>query len=238
MQHFTRITEQLNWNQLRENYFIGSRVVEALARDAKGKIILTNGEPKVIKSSVFVNELQEAVDDGRLDALVAEAATLYHGGNTKIVIDAIVRNLDSQRSNMKKREYAPNKKIDEIRLETLTKFVNARRTTKSHASGTLPQWAYGPAEIDAIEDPNKLQNVINSINDACCNKSHMTYSTHLGENYVEVAKANRAYAQKRKAELVAKVSTVGPEILAKLAKGSKVTLTQEEAAQLMKLRAK
>lgn len=235
MTRTTRITEQLNWSSYKETYFIGSRMSEELARDDKGNAIMENGQPKVVKVSKFVNELQEAIEANVFDNLVQECATEYHDGNVQAVYAAMARNLDSQRHNMKERSYAPNRKIDEIRLETMVNFVNSHRESKTRTNNALPQWAYGPTEIDAIDDPAKLQKVINSINDVCCDKAHGGYDKYLGEDYVEVAKVNREYARKRKAELEAKANAVDPAILTKLAKGSKVTLSADQAAQLMKL---
>lgn len=235
MSHIIRLTEQLTWKALRDTFFIGTRVVETLARNEKNKVIMVDGDAKTIKSVVFVNELQEAIDAGKLDVLVAEAAELYHGGNIQAVIASLVRNLDSQRTNLKNKNYAFNHKIEEIRLETMVKFVNDRRVAKSRPLGTLPQWAYGPKELDAIDDVNKLQNVINSINDACCNKAHGTYAKFLGEDYIEAAKANREYAKKRKESLLSKANAISPAFMAKLATGTKVTLTKEEVEQLVKL---
>lgn len=235
MSRTTRITEQLNWSSYKETYFIGTRLSEELARDSAGNVLIEKGQPKVIKATKFVNELQEAIDSGEFDQLIQQCAEQYHGGNVQAVLTAMSRNLDSQRHNMKERSYAPNRRIDEIRLETMTIFVNSRREAKTRAKEGLPQWAYGQAEIDAIDDVAKLQKVINSINDVCCDKAHGGYEKYLGANYVEIAKVNREYARKRKAELEAKANAVDPDILGKLAKGSKVTLTADQAAQLLKL---
>jgi len=236
----TRITEKLSWSAMKENYFIGNRMTEILERDKKGNVILINNQPKVVKSTVFVNELQEAIDNGTIDTLVKECADLYHAGNVQSVLTALAKNLDSQRCNMKKREYNPSKKTDEARLETLTNFVNSRRECKTRTAGKLPQWAYGPTEIDAIEDAAQLQKVINSINDVCCDKSHGSYAKYLGEDYIEAAKANREYARKRKAMLDSKASTTLPDdILAKFLSGDKnVVFTAEQAAKIMKLLSK
>lgn len=235
MTRTTRITEQLNWSSYKETYRIGQSTVEELARDSAGKIIMENDSPKTVKVSKFVNELQDAIDAGVFDALVEECANQYHDGNVQAVYAAMARNLDSQRHNMKKRSYAPNRKIDEMRLETMVSYVNSRREAKTRTNEAIPQWAFGPEQIDAIDDLAKLQKVINSINDVACDKAHGGYDKRLGANYVEIAKANREYARKRKAELEAKANAVDPEILAKLAKGSKVTLSADQAAQIMKL---
>jgi len=235
MTHVSRISEQLYWKTLREVYFIGNRTCEIVERDAKGALVMIKGEPKVVKTTKFVNELQEAIDDGTLDALVLDCANKYHGGNTQLVIAALIRNLDSERNNLKKRVCPTNKKIEELRLETMVKFVNDRRESKTRTSGELPQWAYGPKEIDAITDPDKLRKIINSINDACCDKYHGTYAEFLGEDYVEAAKANREYARKRKATLEAKANEIDPDLLKKFISGQKVTLTADQAAQILKL---
>lgn len=235
MNRTTRTTEQLSWASYKETYFIGQRMVEDLERDSAGNVVLVDGQPKVTKVTKFINELQDAIDDGTFDALVKECADVYHGGNVQAVYTAMARNLDSQRHNMKERTYAPNRKIDEIRLDTMTAFINDRREAKTRAKGSVPQWAYGPAEIDTIDDVDALQKVINSINDVCCDKAHGGYEKRLGDNYVEVAKVNREYARKRKSELEAKKNAIDPAIIDKLSKGSKVTLTADQAAQLMKL---
>ena len=236
MARITKITEDLNWQALKDNYFIGTRVVEELKRDSSGKIVMKNGEPVVQRIGRMVNELQQAIDDGTLDRLVLECAKEYHDGNIQPVLVAIARNLDSKRCNLKKATYAPNKAIDEVRLETLTKFVASRRTSsRAKTSGGLPQWAYGKAEINKLETPEAIQKVINSLSDVCCDKPGGNYALRLGENYVEIAKANREYARKRKAQLEAAANSVDDALLAKLAKGSKVTLTPEQAAQLVKI---
>lgn len=235
MTRTTKITEQLNWSTYKENYFIGTRPFEELERDADGNIKLVNGHPKAVKVLRFVNELQEAIDAGVFDKLIQECADQLHDGDVQSVLRAVTRNLDSQRHNIKNRQQPFNRKTEEIRLETMVKFVSSRSKARNRASEGLPQWAYGQAEIDAIDDVAKLQKVINSISDVCCDKAHGGYDKYLGDNYVETAKANREYARKRKADLEAKASAVDPDILGKLAKGSKVTLTADQAAQLLKL---
>ena len=235
MSRTTRITEQLNWSIYKENYFIGTRLFEELERDTEGNIKLVNGHPKAVKTPRFVNELQEAIDAGVFDKLIQECADQLHNGDVQSALRAVTRNLDSQRHTIKNKQQPFNLKTEEIRLETMVKFVNSRSVAKTRAIEGLPQWAYGQTEIDAIDDVAKLQKVINSINDVCCDKAHGGYDKYLGENYVEAAKVNREYARKRKAELEAKANAVDPDILSKLAKGSKVTLTAEQAAQLMKL---
>ena len=239
MARITKITEELNWQSLKDNFFIGTRVVEEIKRDANDKIIMRNGEPVTHKVGRMVNELQNAIDDGTLDKLVKECADRYHDGEVQPVLVAIARNLDSKRCNLKKATYAPNKAIDEVRLETMAKFVADRRaSSRTNTTGAIPQWAYGQEQIDKLDTPEAIQKVINSLADVCCDKPGGNYAVRLGENYVEVAKANREYARKRKAELEAKANSIDDALLAKLAKGSKVTLTPEQAAQLVKILSK
>lgn len=234
-----RISEELTWNSYSQSYFIGNRLVEELKRDGKGDVVLKDGKPVVMTGTKFVNELQDAISAGIFDELVQKCADEYHGGDVQGVYYALTRNLDSTRYNLKKRaaKYAQSSMIaiDKIRLATMEEFVASRSEAKSRSANTTPQWAYGPTEIDAISDPDKLQKVINSINDVVCDKAHGVYEKRLGPNYVEVAKLNREYARKRKAELEAKANAISPDLLAKLAKGSKVTLSAEDAAKVLEL---
>lgn len=242
MARVEKITENLKWESLAQAYFIGFRMEVDLKRDAHNHIVLDdNNHPIPVKHGRMVNELQEAIDHGDLDLMVQEAADLLHGGDVSGVYQALARNLDSKRYHLKR---VANKessvyKHDLVMFETLEKFVNAHKQTKEKASnGDLPQWAYGPAQIDKIEDTDKLQKVINSISDVCCNKAGAAvYSQRLGEDYIEEAKANREYARKRKAELeaTAHLKEIDPDLLKKLSGGKKIQLSPEQATALFKI---
>lgn len=233
MARITKVTEALTWQSLKSTFFIGVRVTEQLKRDKDGKVILRDGEPIVVKVGKQVNELQEAVEDGTLDKLVSECADKLHGGDVQSVYVALSRNLDSVKSNRKKANTLHVH--DATRLETLYGFIKARRIKKAGTSGRIPQWAYGPKEIDKIDDPERLRRVINSIADVCSDKPGGNYTVLLGENYVEVAKANREYARKRMALLESPVMKVDDATLEKLSKGGKVVLSADQAAELLKL---
>lgn len=233
MARMIKMTEDLQWNSLKEQFYIGTLMTEELERDANGNVVLRDGHPVVVKTQKFVNELKVAAEDGTLDSMVENCATVYHGGVVDSVLSALARNVSSAKCNLNKRSYAPNKAIDEARIQTLTEYIASRRGTSS--SSDLPQWAYGPTEIDSIDDPAVLQKIINSISDVCSDKAFGKYADRLGEDYVAVAKANRKYARERKAKLEAKANQVDPVILEKLGKGGKVTLTAEQAALLAKL---
>lgn len=233
-----KLTTRLHWTSLKEEFFIGMRAVEELQRDAAGKLVLVNGEPVTIKTSRLVNELQSAIDAGTIDQLVEECATTMHAGNVQAVLAAWAKTLDSMKCNMAKKAYSPTATTDKVRLETLQKYIASKRTSTRAVSNTgLPQWAYGPTEIDQIDDPAKLQKIINSINDVCSGKANSSHVRFLGENYVAAAKVNRAYAQARKAKLEADAAKPDQSLLDALAsvKGKHVRLTAEQAAMLTKL---
>jgi hypothetical protein len=230
----TKILEALSLRNLTINYAIGNKTVTEVARNAEGKAIIINGEPKLVKKSIFVNELQEAIDAGELDILVQQSADVLHNGDTAPVIDAIIRNLDSYRTNLKKRSaYNPTKAVDEVRLRTMEQFTDTRRKSKKAATGSLPKWAYGKENIGAITDPKELQKVINSIADVCCDKAAGSYAKYLGEDYKEVAKENRKYARERLATLTAPAAP-SEALIAKL-DGKQVRLSQVEIEELKKL---
>lgn len=239
MARIIKLTEELRWTNLREAFPIGMRTVEVLERDAKGNLVLHNGEPKVIKVQKRVNELETAIADGTLDKMVAVCADTYHNGDVQGVYAAMAKTLDSMRCNLKNGNKNTSLwKNDTERLGILTAYVRSHRTAQSRSTDGLPQWAFGPTEIDQITDPARLQKIINSISDVCADKAGASYVGLLGEDYVTKAKANREYARKRKAALEAKTQAPDPELIAKLnkpGKTGKVTLTPEEVETLMKL---
>lgn len=245
MSRTEKTTPALMWEALASKYFIGFRMEVDLKRDPQGHVILDDaGHPIPIKVGKNVNELQEAIDDGVLDGLMEECANTLHSGDKKAAFDAFAKRLQSKAYHQRHsdRKESSEWKHDQIMLTTLEKWLAANRPNStgasSSASSVLPQWAYGPEEIDQITSAAQLQKVINSIADVCSNKAGAgVYSQRLGDNYLEVAKQNRAYARQRKAELEAKerIDEVDPDLLKKLTKGGTVKLTDEQAAALVKL---
>lgn len=233
MSKVTKVIEELKWQSLKERFFIGSRIVEELVRDTNGNIVIKDGQPITRKVSKFTNELQDAIEAGIMDELLQECADKLHNGDLRAALNAFKRNLSSTKTNMNKRDTVS--RADEIRLATLLEYTSKKSTPKDALGNGIPQWAYGPEQIDQIDDPDQLQKVINSISDVCSSKAYGDrYVTHLGANYREVAKANRAYARKRMKALAAAKNAISPELVAKLQKGS-VRLSAADAAALLKL---
>lgn len=234
MARMARITEELMWSSYKARFFIGERASEELKRDEDGHILLVDGHPVAVHVTKFVNDLQKAIDDGIVDKMVKKCADTMHGGDVQAVYYHMTRNLDSQRHTLKTTGYSVTPEADKIRLETMVNYINSKREAKIRLEGTKPQWAYGPEDIDQITDVAKLQKVINSINDVACGKGHSNYAARLGVDFLQVAKANREYARKRKAILEAKAEEIDPNLLAKLMKG-KASISAAEAEALLTL---
>lgn len=220
----TRISENLSWTALKENFYIGS---------------ITVGGQKLT-----VNKLQDAIDDGTLKQMLIECADEYHDGDLVAVLNILKRNLSSQLCNMRKRAsagYTSNYETDKIRYETLKTFVDGLMSEhvkpKSGISANKPQWAYGPEEIDQIDDPELLRKVINSIADPCSDgKNPAPYIARFGENYREIVIANREYARERLAKLKAEASKpkVSDALQQKILNGNG-RLTKAELEELTEL---
>ena len=229
-----RLTEELYWVSYKELYYIGLRETEELVRDNAGNIVFDeNGKERTVRIKRNVNELQEAIDSGEFEAKIQKCADMLHDGDVEEVYFAMAKNLDSQRFHMKKRDVAVSAS-DKIRFATIDAFVRGHRASGNENTEEIPQWAFGPEQIDKIDDPAKLLKIINSISDvASDSKFNKAYAVRLGENYREAAKANRTYARKRKAMLETQAKVKLPEtLIAKIQSGDKAQFTAEEMVLL------
>ena len=231
----TNITQELHWRALHERFFIGTRLTEVLARDEAGNILFKGDQPVVRRERQSVNELEEAIADGTLDRMLADCAAELHDGDIAVALKAWRRVLSSTQTNLKKRsQVGPT---DWVRFELLWQFTTDKlaAASKDAVGGGLPQWAFGPEQIDRVNDPAVLQKIINSIADVCSTKANSPrYAEQLGSNYREVANANRAYARKRMKALNSAKGQIDPALLSKLQKGS-AKLSSAETAALLKL---
>jgi len=213
-----KLTKELYWESLKQEFIM----VYAYHDDKQ----------------VYIDNLTPAIETGIMDKLVEDCADLLHEGNLHTAYKALDANLRSKKCNMKKAPELPSKQHDKRRLSIMQEYVAKKLTetaptAKATRLNDKPQWAYGPEEIDKIGDIQQLQKVINSINDAV-SKVGAQYEARLGEDYQEIARANRTYARKRMEKLKKAVPTNADELLAKIQKGGKVVLSANEAAALAK----
>lgn len=247
----TKLTQDLHWATLVENFPIGYVPVTKIVtvRDEQGKALLDGNGAELTAvitttDTVFVNKMQEAIDAGVIDQLITECAKQYHNGDFLSALNWWKRVMDSQRHNISGSAYRPTLASDMARLETIDKYTTAKRAMMDKSGRPMksakPQWAYGPDEIDQITDAAVLQKVINSIADVCSGaKANVDYATRLGPDFMTVAKANRAYARTRMAALKKELSSDQAKLINVLQdKQGKITLTAAQAAELRSLLAK
>lgn len=205
-----------------------------------------------------IDHLQLAAEDGRLLKIVEDNATALHDSNVVSSCNSMINNISSI---LNKRKLVADENRSDAWKHELERIIWLREQLnvyKQSASGKLadrpikterPQWAYGPAELDLINDPEQLRKTINSISDACSEQKLSNFkdvAKWLGSDPIEQAKFNREYAQKRLTNLrkQATANTVTATVLStvadkatvrKTSKGEKVfTLSMEELQELAK----
>ena len=101
-----------------------------------------------------VNKLAEAATDGTLDALVIESANANTNGDTTVVIKALKKCLASYKVNVKKASGHIDMAIEQLRIETLERWLNSHVTgasTKNERYGRVdngkPKWDVSASDI-------------------------------------------------------------------------------------------
>lgn len=81
--------------------------------------------PVVLAQGTVINLLQEAIDNGTLMELIKESAEAHHSGDVPAQVKVLRTNLSSKKTNLKKGIGTHGSvEIEEIRIETLDKFLN------------------------------------------------------------------------------------------------------------------
>ena len=81
--------------------------------------------PVVLAQGTIINLLQEAIDDGALMELIKASADAHHSGDVLAQVKVLRTNLSSKKTNLKKGIGTHGSvEIEEIRIETLDKFLN------------------------------------------------------------------------------------------------------------------
>lgn len=217
MAYTTRITENLNWQSLKENFFIGNVKVD-------GKY-------------VAVNNLDVAIEDGTIEALVVECANELHEGNLYAAYLAWNRNLSSQQTNMKK-GYNPDAEQDWMRFNSLRAYVTKRMAEikgEANNGNSKAYWEYTMEEIEALTDAKTIKSVYDNMRSK---KSKYPTVVAAIADYED----RLAVISKKRNELIAAeksgINKVDEALLAKLSKGNKATLSAQEAADLFAILAK
>ena len=81
--------------------------------------------PVVLAQGTVINLLQEAIDNGTLMELIKASADAHHSGDILAQVKVLRTNLSSKKTNLKKGIGTHGSvEIEEIRIETLDKFLN------------------------------------------------------------------------------------------------------------------
>lgn len=81
--------------------------------------------PVVLVQGTVINTLQEAIDNGDLMELIKASADAHHSGDVLAQVKVLRTNLSSKKTNLKKGIGTHGSvEIEEIRIETLDKFLN------------------------------------------------------------------------------------------------------------------
>ena len=104
------------------------------------------------------NHLQQAIDAGVLTERLTESANLFHGGDITGAVKAMKACVASYKVNYKKSAVPADAVIEEIRVETLTNFLNtfakgANRKVKYETVATTTgkaKWDVTDEEIEAM----------------------------------------------------------------------------------------
>ena len=81
--------------------------------------------PVVLAQGTVINLLQEAIDNGALMELIKASADAHHSGDILAQVKVLRTNLSSKKTNLKKGIGTHGSvEIEEIRIETLDKFLN------------------------------------------------------------------------------------------------------------------
>lgn len=81
--------------------------------------------PVVLAQGTVINMLQEAIDNGALMELIKASADAHHNGDVLAQVKVLRTNLSSKKTNLKKGIGTHGSvEIEEIRIETLDKFLN------------------------------------------------------------------------------------------------------------------
>lgn len=109
------------------------------------------------KDGTITNKLAEAIADGTLNALVDESVKTYCNGNTTMAIKALRACLSSYKVNIKKASSPIDLAIEQIRIETLTAWLDSfgktapnRNEVYGRVENGKPKWDVSAEDIIAL----------------------------------------------------------------------------------------
>lgn len=194
-----------------------------------------------------LEKLQEAIADGTLDAMIKACADTMHGGDTRVVVNAIRKNLSSQQTNMKKATYVPTENKDDWkRYELLWEYTGKLAESIRPMVSGLPEstkakarWMLTKEEMNAIkrDDFKMLDSIYQNMMSKKAKKPEDIVKVMTMEDFLDRLKHISTLRSAAKAAMAtANVKAqLSENLLGKLNKGSKTTLSAEEVEELLKL---
>lgn len=213
----SKITETLRWNKLTARFSfmevtVGDQTIMPFAR---------------------------ALEDGSIEALIKECADELHGGDTAPVIKQLIENCQSKICLDKQRTVKNSTQVQSEKAVTMFKefLFELRskdpRTKLSKGQGGKAKWNASYEELDSITDVKVLKSYVD------CMASHKAKDLAYKELTDEDKEFMERYAYARKLlsnmKAEAKNVSVSDNLLSKLAKGGKATLSAAEAKELFDL---
>lgn len=194
-----------------------------------------------------VEMLKTAIEDGTLEAMLKKCADEMYGGELKLAVDAMKKNLSSQQTNMKKAEVvAPEAKDDWKRYQLLWDYALKLSETIKPTVANLPattkakaRWQLTKEEIDMIpkDDYNTLDSIYQNMMSKKSKKPEVIEETIGMKEFLDrldyVSKLRSAAESTKK--VAATQLNVSETIMTKLGKGGKTTLTEAEVNELLTL---
>lgn len=205
------------------------------------------GKVKINGIVTEVNQLQDAIEDGTIDAMVVEAANTLHDGDLYRAYAEWSRVLSSTQTNLRKATTRTNITRDWTQYNLLREYVTKRMAELKGSNRTgvarankKPFWAWTIEEIEAIplDDLKTAKSVYDNM--ASKKAKYPEKIEDMGEylRIFDVASAKlsacKKYAKQAKQAPAIEVN-LGDSTMTKLSKGGKVTLSGAEAAELMEL---
>lgn len=225
MAHTLKLVQTLAISYLKAEFYVGD--------------ISTDGTVK------HINKLKEACDNGTLLSRMKESAELYHAGELRPVVAAMKACLASYKVNIKKTAQPINLTVEQLRIETLTEFLNSltgttqRKTVYgSAAADGRAKWNLTDEEVESMHGNKKL---LLSTRD--CMQSWRTKNvsclTKLDANYeLKCAIRDRLLTQEARINvLLSETKTLEPTLSTKLTdklKGGKAAMLSKEEIDMLK----
>jgi hypothetical protein len=216
-----RITEELSWKSLTQNYYVGTVVVDG--------------------QTIAINKLQDAISDGTLLAMVTSCADKMHEGDVGAVVEAIKRNLSSNRTNFSKKDYNPAADVEASRLALLWSFFDGLAVKEKKVVAGLPAstkekalWELTVEEITSLDTGNYkvLDSVYQNMMSKKSKKPEDILDMDEFKARLKLVSSLRT-AAKAAAKAAANTIIVPEDIMSKVLAGK--ALTKAESADLAEL---